>query len=377
MPLRLCLAALLLLPLRAAGPGAGYMLQLYRSLARGGPGPEVAALRLSDAVLSLAAKGSLQAGDRWAFSFDMSPISGSQEVKLAELRVRLPPASPARNVTVDIYHRQERQCQHNHTCVDRLFLGTFAGSPAFSQASWKVFDITGMLRAWLHQGTAPGSREHPEPAGIPRHGWEERHGSASEMLGALDVSGSQHAELTLAQAMTDRVLLVVFSKDKPSAEPSHVPTLIRAVETSKYVMSDSTSRHLGSRRHRRTRKEKQRIKMSGMPAPRPGEEGRSLCRRVDMMVDFAQTDWGLWIVHPKKYNAYRCEGECPAPVDATFKPTNHAYMQSLLKAHHPHRVPCPACAPIKMSPLSMLYYEKGEVIIRHHEDMIIEECGCS
>lgn len=57
MPLRLCLAALLLLPLRAAGPGAGYMLQLYRSLARGGPGPEVAALRLSDAVLSLAAKG--------------------------------------------------------------------------------------------------------------------------------------------------------------------------------------------------------------------------------------------------------------------------------------------------------------------------------
>lgn len=46
-----------------------------------------------------------------------------------------------------------------------------------------------------------------------------------------------------------------------------------------------------------------------------------------MMVDFEQTGWGSWIVYPKKYNAYRCEGQCPSPVDETFKPTNHAYIQ--------------------------------------------------
>lgn len=71
----------------------------------------------------------------------------------------------------------------------------------------------------------------------------------------------------------------------------------------------------------------------------------------------------------------------PQPLSSGTSLVAHAFpfslLQSLLKAHHPHRVPCPACAPIKMSPLSMLYYEKGEVIIRHHEDMIIEECGCS
>ncbi|XP_009951228.1 PREDICTED: nodal homolog, partial [Leptosomus discolor] len=135
----------------------------------------------------------------------------------------------------------------------------------------------------------------------------------------------------------------------------------------------------GTRRHRRNRKEKQRIKASDAAAAAavPGEEGRSLCRRGDMMVDFEQTGWGSWIVHPKKYNAYRCEGQCPSPVDETFKPTNHAYIQSLLQLYKPNQVPCPACSPVRMSPLSMLYYEKGEIVVRHHEDMIIEECGCN
>lgn len=51
--------------------------------------------------------------------------------------------------------------------------------------------------------------------------------------------------------------------------------------------------------------------------------------------------------------------------------------QSLLQLYKPSQVPCPACSPIRMSPLSMLYYEKGEIVVRHHEDMIIEECGCN
>lgn len=50
--------------------------------------------------------------------------------------------------------------------------------------------------------------------------------------------------------------------------------------------------------------------------------------------------------------------------------------QSLLKHYHPDRVASPCCAPIKMSPLSMLYYENGEMLLRHHEDMIVDECGC-
>ncbi|XP_067406866.1 nodal homolog 2-A-like [Emydura macquarii macquarii] len=357
-----------------------YMMQLYRSLVIGNhlgqPTREASALQESDSVLSLVARSSLQAGDHWTLSFDMTSISGSYEVTLAELRVRLPSFSQAHNVTVDIYHSHEHKRQDNQTCLDRLFLGTFTSSPAVSHSAWKVFNVTSLLWSWLHQGVASSSGKHAEAQGSQevRNGSD---GNRAGLMGMRNSSDSSQTEPAVSHGMTDKVLLVVFSKDKPSAEPSRASTLIRTVETSKHVMTDNASKELGSRRHRRNRQERQRIKMTDLPAPGLGEEGKSLCKRVDMIVNFEQTGWGSWIVYPKKYNAYRCEGECPAPVDETFKPTNHAYIQSLLKLYQPSRVPCPACAPVKMSPLSMLYYEKGEVVLRHHEDMIIEECGCN
>ncbi|KAL2296343.1 hypothetical protein Nmel_018644 [Mimus melanotis] len=324
----------------------------------------------------------------------MSSLSSSQEVSLAQLRVRLPGLSRAHNVSLDIYHSQRRRCRRDGTCAHQLFLGTVAGSPSATQASWKVFEVTNLLRSWLHQAVVPG---HPSAAG--RGQWDVS-GSAAPATPALRDTG--HGDPALPQDAADRVLLLVFSKDKSPGDHS----LIRTAETSKYIMRDSGSQGAGTRRQRRNRMEKQRIKASGPGAAVPREQGRALCRRVDMVVDFEQTGWGSWIVYPKKYNAYRCEGLCPSPVDETFKPTNHAYMQvrgvlplrppqpqpcpqqghvlpfpclpqSLLQLYKPNLVPCPACSPVKMSPLSMLYYEKGELVVRHHEDMIIEECGCN
>ncbi|XP_074837927.1 nodal homolog [Carettochelys insculpta] len=353
-----------------------YMMQLYRSLLVGNhlrqSTRETSALQESDSVLSLMARSSLQAGDRWSLSFDTSSLSSSHDVKLAELRVRLPSSSQPHNVTVDVYHSHEHQGKQ--TCMDRLFLGTFTSSAAASHASWRVFNVTSLLQSWLHQGGASSIGKH---AGTQR---QERTGSDSNtpaLIGVQNSNGSSQAEPDVSHGATDKALLVVFSKDKPSAEPSRASSLIRTAETSKHVMAASASKEPGNRRHRRNKQERQRIKMTDISSSGLGEEGRSLCRRVDMIVNFEQTGWGSWIVYPKKYNAYRCEGECPAPVDETYKPTNHAYIQSLLKLYQPNRVPCLACAPVKMSPLSMLYYEKGEVVLRHHEDMIIEECGCN
>ncbi|XP_006134116.1 nodal homolog [Pelodiscus sinensis] len=350
-----------------------YMMQLYRALVTGNPlgqpTRETSALQESDTVLSLRARSSLQAGDRWSLSFDMSAVSSGHEVKLAELRLRLPPASQPRNVTVDVYHSQARP--GSPACVDRLLLGTFTSSAALGHSSWRVFNVTSSLRSWLRHG---------RQADAQRSQGRERTGSARNATGRIGgqpSSDSGQAEPAGSHGTTDKALLVVFSKDKPSAEPSRASSLIRTAEASKHVMVDSTSKEPGNRRHRRNKQERQRIKMADVSGPGLGEGGRPLCKRVDMIVNFEQTGWGSWIVYPKKYNAYRCEGECPAPVDESFKPTNHAYIQSLLKLYQPNRVPCPACAPVKMSPLSMLYYEKGEVVLRHHEDMIIEECGCN
>ncbi|NXO31511.1 NODAL protein, partial [Cisticola juncidis] len=303
-----------------------------------------------------------QNGSHWALSFDMSSLSSSQEVNLAQLRVHLPGLSRAHNVSLDIYHSQRRRCQGEETCPHQLFLGTVAVSPSAARTSWKVLEVTDLLRSWLHQAAVAG------PAG--RGQWEVS-GSAAPATTAPGDTG--HGDPALPQDVADRVLLLVFSKDRSPGDHS----LIRTAETSKYIMRESGVQGAGARRRRRNRTEKRRIKGSDAAAAAPRGQGRALCRRVDMMVDFEQTGWGSWIVYPKKYNGYRCEGLCPSPVDETFKPTNHAYIQSLLQLYKPNLVPCPACSPVKMSPLSMLYYEKGEIVVRHHEDMIIEECGCN
>ncbi|KAJ6658636.1 hypothetical protein lerEdw1_019796 [Lerista edwardsae] len=371
-------------PSRPLQPALGYpvyMMQLYRTLLlghRSGQSPaEASALRESDAILSLVARSCSQFGDHWDFSFDMTSISSSQEVRLAELRVRLLSFSQARNATVRLYHSHDHACRRDQSCRDQRFLGSFVSAPITSgHSSWRVFNVTRMLRVWLHQEAPPG--------GDISSAQEDR-----SLSGSSGVSGAQGAQGTsghpgfqqswpaVTHSMTDRVLLVVFSKDKPPVELPRGPSLIRMVELSKHVLFDNTSAVLGGRRHRRHKKQKPRVIVNELPVVPFTEEGRSLCKRVDMIVDFEQTDWGNWIVYPKKFNAYRCAGDCPSPVDETFKPTNHAYIQSLLKLYQPHRVPCPACSPVKMSPLSMLYYERGEVMVRHHEDMVVEECGCN
>ncbi|XP_053125895.1 nodal homolog 2-A-like [Hemicordylus capensis] len=353
-----------------------YMMQLYRALLAGRhlgqPILEGWALQEADSVLSLAARSYCQLEDHWAFSFDMTSISSSHEVRLAELRVHLLSFSLSRNITVSIYHSHNRTCHGNQTCMDQFFLGSIVSSPSFNHSSWKVFNVTSILRFWLHQGVPSGNDIPDVQQNLPK---TYGAGDAIELQGRFGHDSRQALPL-MTNRGTDRALLVVFSKDKPPVEVSRSPSLIRMVEMSKRIMFDKTSREGGGRRHRRNRKQMQRIKGSGRRSSTLGEEGRPLCRKVDMMVDFEQTGWGDWIVYPKKFNAYRCEGDCPSPVDETFRPTNHAYIQSLLKLYQPNRVPCLACAPVKLSPLSMLYYDKGDMAVHHHEDMIVEECGC-
>lgn len=252
--------------------------------------------------------GSYQVGDKLAVTFDMSSISASDNVQRSELRIRLP--AFASEMEVDIYHASKRDCDRSPCNKVRIHLGTVKAKPinsTTSHSSWRVFNITVLLKYWLHQGESVFSEE---PIQMP---------AGSEGEGHKNV---QH--LT-----ANRVMIVVYSKQNQAK----ASTLIHTAEHSKYVALDRAGggEEPVPRRHRRNHRTDDRVRdaaASMIPGVSEDEgEKKSLCRKVDMWVDFDQISWSDWIVYPKQYNAYRCEGSCPTPVDETFTPTNHAYMQ--------------------------------------------------
>ncbi|KAF6729766.1 Nodal-like [Oryzias melastigma] len=354
-----------------------YMLQLYHSFKAADHISALAVNTIStqsddlsahsfDSVLSLVAKGFHQVDDRWKVTFDMSSISDDELVLLAEVQIRLPAFSACKRATVDFYHSWKQSCDSMPCQEKEVFLGSFGTTPSSTKSSWKVFNVTAMVIYWLQHRDGEMSQE---ASGEP----EVDLGSGTE--NEENLSDWATRQRKIQHPTSNRVMMVIFSKHKTPQEGHVAYSLIQTVENSKYVKMDRVRQ---SRRHKRNRVQRMRVPdgvaATAAPAAEPAQ--RPLCRRVDMWVDFEHIGWDEWIVHPKRYNAYRCEGECPIPLDESFNPTNHAYMQSLLRHHHPARASCSSCVPTHLSPLSMLYYENDDLTLRHHEDMIVEECGC-
>ncbi|KAM9743301.1 southpaw [Menidia menidia] len=360
-----------------------YMMQLYRSFKSTDSFSSPAVNTISalmedplgrsfDSVLSLMAKGCHRVGNRWTVTFDLSSISTGDLVQLAELQIRLPDFVASEHAVVDLYHSRKQSCELDGTLCRKedVFLGTFSTTASRTKSSWKVFNVTALLKYWLYQEDGMSSHEasgEPEP--------DRGSGAGSDEPFLNDFEMKQRK---IHHPTTNRVMMVIFSKHRPPQEDHAAYSLMFTVENSKYVTIDRASSDGQSRRHKRNRMERMRVADSAVPTGAPKVEAvqRPLCRRVDMWVDFDHIGWDEWIVHPKRFNAYRCEGECPTPLDESFYPTNHAYMQSLLRHHHPDRASCPSCVPVRLGPLSMLYYENNDLTLRHHEDMIVEECGC-
>ena len=99
------------------------------------------------------------------------------------------------------------------------------------------------------------------------------------------------------------------------------------------------------------------------------------CEKQDMYVDFIELGWNRWILYPPRYNAHICGGKCSSPVGWESDPTNHAILQSLMRLKD-KRVARPCCVPTRLQSLTMLYYENDEIVVRHHEEMAVGQCGC-
>ncbi|XP_045909737.1 protein DVR-1 [Micropterus dolomieu] len=103
----------------------------------------------------------------------------------------------------------------------------------------------------------------------------------------------------------------------------------------------------------------------------------SVCKARRLYIDFRDVGWQDWIIAPLGYMANYCHGECPFPLSESLNGTNHAILQTLVHSLDPHGTPQPGCVPIRLSPISMLYYDNNDnVVLRHYQDMVVNECGC-
>ncbi|NXV72195.1 DERR protein, partial [Atlantisia rogersi] len=103
----------------------------------------------------------------------------------------------------------------------------------------------------------------------------------------------------------------------------------------------------------------------------------SLCKPRRLYISFSDVGWENWIIAPQGYMANYCLGECPFPLTAELNSTNHAILQTMVHSLDPEGTPQPCCVPVRLSPISILYYDNNDnVVLRHYEDMVVDECGC-
>lgn len=102
------------------------------------------------------------------------------------------------------------------------------------------------------------------------------------------------------------------------------------------------------------------------------------CSRRNLRVDFADIGWSEWVIAPKAFEAYYCTGTCGFPMPKVARPSNHATIQSIVRAVGIiPGVPEPCCVPEKMSPLAVLYQDESRnPVLKIYPNMSVQSCSC-
>uniref|UniRef100_A0A1A7XCR9 Nodal-related 2 n=1 Tax=Iconisemion striatum TaxID=60296 RepID=A0A1A7XCR9_9TELE len=336
-----------------------YMMHLYRNFKSNFSRPldnlERDAVKQADTVKSLMAKRLTHRHGRWVATFDLQVLLADKHIQAAQLRIKLPQFHHGFNFTMEVFHLDH----------DPVGLLTEASVVTSSQ-SWRVFNMTKPLLDWLRL----------KPPARTRNRRKTRHRKIQKTRRDLSFPDQPVHDVSsrTAQDVSNQAYLVVFSHTGLDKKSRAKASLLHTAEQSKFLSPAEIKRVHWPKRRRSKRGQWQQTARNLQVLNRGGE--KPPCHRVDLIVDFNQIGWGSSIISPKRFNAYRCEGSCRGPLGEDANPIDHAYMQSLLNYFHPERVVAPCCAPTKMSSLSMLYFDNGQVLLRHHEDMIVEECGC-
>lgn len=102
------------------------------------------------------------------------------------------------------------------------------------------------------------------------------------------------------------------------------------------------------------------------------------CSRRYLKVDFADIGWNEWVLSPKSFDAFYCAGTCEFPIPKVVRPSNHATIQSIVKAVGIiPGIPEPCCVPEKMKSLAVLFLDESKnIVLKIYPNMSVETCAC-
>ncbi|XP_077999202.1 bone morphogenetic protein 10-like [Glandiceps talaboti] len=114
------------------------------------------------------------------------------------------------------------------------------------------------------------------------------------------------------------------------------------------------------------------------PLQRMKRGAKNGCRRKPLHVNFKEIKWDDWIIAPKRYEAFQCDGKCTFPLPAHWSPTKHAIVQTIMHSVTPGKTSRSCCVPTKLDPISILYYDADKVVTYKYkyDGMVVAECGC-
>ncbi|OCT92859.1 inhibin beta B chain [Xenopus laevis] len=110
------------------------------------------------------------------------------------------------------------------------------------------------------------------------------------------------------------------------------------------------------------------------------DQNSNLCCRKDYYVDFKDIGWNDWIIKPEGYQINYCMGLCPMHIAGApgMAASFHTTVFNLIKANNIQTTVNSCCVPTKRRPLSILYFDRNNNILKTDiADMIVEACGCS
>nr|AID23675.1 bone morphogenetic protein [Hofstenia miamia] len=132
-------------------------------------------------------------------------------------------------------------------------------------------------------------------------------------------------------------------------------------------MSEETPTAIPLRKPKRSRRRRRSVE----------DRFNNKCERHSLMVDFHEINWSHWIVAPKAFNAFLCDGLCPFPLTADINATNHAIVQTILHVFDSRIAPSVCCIPMTLKTMMILYIDySGSVTLRKYINMIVDSCGC-